>query len=308
MLEGTKSPEELQDIELALVGLRGGEATDRALVAQLRRFSTDVKSRLFLVLARRGARLAVSPLLEEAASSDTAIAQAAFQTLGKIAACEDLPALLERLVNLKAAGARAEAESAAVRTLARIANVSQGSEIVRAALAKSPDLEARCSLLRLLPYAGDTYALIVLGEARRDQEPRIRDAAVRALAAWPDSFPWRALLTIFYHPENDTHRSLALRALARMAVDRNAKPNAELIGDYRRLLAAARDDNERKLILSALAGAAHPGALDLAVSLLPKAGVRAEAELAIRKIAETIQAQHPKAAQAALERLKQVKP
>jgi hypothetical protein len=43
--------------------------------------------------------------------------------------------------------------------------------------------------------------------------------------------------------------------------------------------------------------------LDLALPLLDNSGVRVEAEVAVRKIAESIKAQHPKAAQEALNRL-----
>jgi hypothetical protein len=52
-----------------------------------------------------------------------------------------------------------------------------------------------------------------------------------------------------------------------------------------------------------LGGATQPAALDLALPLLANPGVRAEAEVAVRKIAEAIKAQHPKAAQEALKRL-----
>ena len=76
----------------------------------------------------------------------------------------------------------------------------------------------------------------------------------------------------------------------RLAGDLNAKPDPELIKRYRQLLAGARDDDERKLILGILAGVAHPEALDLALSLLSQAGVRAETELAVKKIAASIKA------------------
>jgi hypothetical protein len=58
-----------------------------------------------------------------------------------------------------------------------------------------------------------------------------------------------------------------------------------------------------RLILGALGGAAHPEALQLALPLLENTGVRAEAEVAVRKIAEAIKAQHPQATEAALKRL-----
>jgi HEAT repeat protein len=290
-LANAKSPEELHDIELALASLQGKSATDQAIVAELKSSSVDVKIRLCSVLALRGAQVAVPALLAEAGGSDTATVQAAFRALGRMAGAADLPALLEALANLKAAGVRADAESATARTLARVAEGSQRSEAVRAELTKRFDIESRCSLLRLLPNAADAKSLAVLKAASGDQEPRIREAAVRALAAWPDATAWDTLLAIYRQPENDAHRMLVLRALVRLAHDLNAKPDAALIENYRRLLAGARGDDDLKLILSALAGAAHPDALQIAKSLLPNSGVRAEAELAVKKIAEAIKTQ-----------------
>lgn len=307
-LASVKSPEELQDVETALTRLRGGPPTDQALLAQLGPSAGEAKVRLFSVLVRRGARVAVPALLLEAGGSDPATAQAAFQALGKIAAAGDVPALLETLVNLKAPEARGTAESAAARVLAKISDLSQRSEIVRKALVRRPNLEARCSLLRLLPNAPDAQALAALQAAAGDKEPGIRDAAVRALAAWPDAAGWQVLLAIFQRPDNDTHRALALRALVRLAGNLNAQPDAALIERYRQLLGGARSDDERKLILGVLAGAAHPDALQLALPLLSNPGVRAETELAVKKIAAAVMAQHPKAAQEALKRLKQAKP
>jgi hypothetical protein len=250
----------------------------------------------------------VPALLAEAGGSDTATVRAAFQALGKLVAAEDLPPILEKLVSLKAADARADAELAAARAMAKIADAPRRSEAVLAMLAKTPDIEARGSLLRLLPNAADASALAAMEAAGGDKEPRIRDTAVRALAAWPDATGWNAILAVFQRPESDAHRALALRALVRLANDLNAKPDAALVERYRQLLAGARSDGELKLVLGALAGAAHPDALQLALPMLSKAAVRAEAELAVKKIAESVAAQHPQAAQAALERLKQAKP
>jgi len=307
-LASAGSPEELQDTEIALAGLGGGAATEEALLAELKRMSGDAKVRLISVVARRGARTAVPALVAEVDGSDIPAVRAALQALGRIAAADDVPALLDKLASLAAGDAHADAEQAAARALARIADVSRGSEIVRGALTKTSSIDARCALLRLLPAAADARALAALESARADKEPRVRDAAVRALAAWPDATGWDALMAVFQRPENTAHRAIALRALARLAGELNAKPDAALVERYRQLLSQARGDDERKLILGALAGAAHPDALQLALPLVSSPGVRAEAEVAVKKIAASIRAEHPQAARAALERLKQTKP
>jgi hypothetical protein len=115
------------------------------------------------------------------------------------------------------------------------------------------------------------------------------------------------LAGIYRQPATESLRGLALRGLVRLAGEENAHPNAKLIEHYRQLLAGAHSDADLRLILGALGGSAQPEALDLALPLLSNASVRAEAEVAVKKIAEAIKAQHPKAAQEALNRL-QAKP
>ena len=126
---------------------------------------------------------------------------------------------------------------------------------------------------------------------------------MRALADWPDATAWDSLAAIYRQPANESNRALALRAMVRLASDENAHPGAALIGRYRQLLDGARTDDERKLVLSALAGATQPEALPLALSLLSNPAVRAEAALAVRKIAASIKDKHPQEAQRALQQL-----
>ena len=294
---------ERQEIATAL-GQLHGSATDKTIFAELKRASGDAKRELIGLVGRRGNHAAVPVLLDEAGSDDAATAKAAFQALAKLAAAGDLPDVLERLVGLRAADVRSDAESAAARAMQKIADTAQRTDLVLARMAKCSDIEGRCSLLRLLPSAADAKALAALKAAGADKEPAIREAAVRALAAWPDATAWDVLLAVCRQPESDTHRALAFRGLVRMAGDLNAKPDAALIERYRQLLALVRNADDRKLILGALAGAASPDALQLAVGQLSNAAVRAEAAEAVKKIATAIKAQHPQAAQEALKLLK----
>ena len=81
-----------------------------------------------------------------------------------------------------------------------------------------------------------------------------------------------------------------------MGEGENVRRDARLMGRYRTLLAGARTDGYRRVALGALGGAGHPESLKLAWQLLAGPGVRAEAELAIRKLAEVIKKDHPEAA------------
>ena len=68
-------------------------------------------------------------------------------------------------------------------------------------------------------------------------------------------------------------------------VKRTPSPDSKLMDRYRELLDDARGDADLRMILGALGGAADPDALQLALPLCANAGVRAEAEVAVKKIA-----------------------
>lgn len=155
----------------------------------------------------------------------------------------------------------------------------------------------------MLPRCGDAQALALLKSAQADPDPRVRDTAVRALAEWPDASAWEPLVGVYRRGATEAIHGLALRGLVRLAGEENAHPNAMLFDRYRQLLDGAHTDADLRLILGALGGVADPKALPLVLPLLANAGVRPEAEVAVRKIAESIKAKHPQAAQEALQKL-----
>jgi hypothetical protein len=242
-------------------------------------------------------------LLAETGQSDPAVAKAALRALSKTATGKEVTSLLTLLTQTRDAEVRSEAGGAAAQAIARIDDPTQRSALVLEALGRAQDVDSQIVLLGLLPGCGDAMALATLKVAATSTDTRIRDTVVRALADWPNASAWDALANIYRQPANESLRGLALRGLVRLAGEENAHPGATLIERYRQLLAGAHGDADLRLILGALSGAAQPEALELALPLLDNAGVRAEAEVAVKRIAEAIKAQHPKAAQEALNRL-----
>ena len=288
-------------LERALMSLPRENEFEQALVEQFERAAAEVKPSLMRVLARRESRAAVPALLK--ASEQAEFAESAFQALASLAIAEDVPALLGRLSQLNATHARADAEYAVAQALLKMDAPARRAEVVLSVLEKTKDSETRRSLLRLLPACPDARALAVLTAAQRDREPQVRDTALRALVEWPDVRAWNTLAETVRQTTNELHRALAFTALTRLAEGENAMPNAPVRERYGVLLESARTDADRQLVLSALAGAAHPDALRLALSLLSNPGVGQEAALAVRKIAESIKKEHPQAAADALRQL-----
>jgi HEAT repeat protein len=302
-----RNAQESRVIETALADLRGGAATDKAITAQVKRCGGKARAGVISALARRVGPAANPVFFGEIENKDPAVARAAFRALGKTAEESDVPALVEALVNLRDKEVRPDAENAAAQGLAKMQSAPSRSALVRGALGRAHTIESRRSLLGLLPGCADARALDALETAAADPDPGIRDAAIRALADWPDAAAWETLASVCNQPGNETAHGLALRGLVRLALEENAHPDSALVGRYRALVAGARTDAQFKLVLGALAGVDHPDALGLAAGLLTRPGVRAEAEAAVRKIAEAIKGQYPEAAQEALRQIQPAK-
>ena len=302
-LAGSTDTDERRAIQSALIVLPGGGQTDRAIIAALKNSSGGTRALLVTAIARREGPTANMLLLAEAGQSDPAVATAAFRALSKTAGSKELTPLLELLTHAGDAEVRAEAESATAQAITRTQNPASRSSAVKAAQGWAQSVDSRIALLGLLPACGDAAALKALKAATVGSDTRLRAAAVRALADWPDISGWETMVAVYHQPVSEAARGLIMRGLVRLVGEENAPPDAKLIAHYRELLAAARSDADLRLILGALGGAAHPEALQLALPLLDNTGVRAEAEAAVKKIATAIKAQHSQAAEDALKRL-----
>ncbi len=302
-LERSKDADECRALVSVMASLPGGSQTGQAVTLALNKSSDGARAQLISVVARREGSAANPLLLAEAGQSDPAVAKAALRALAKTAGSKEVVPLLERITTTHDTEVLSEAESAAAQALARIDSPARRSAVVREALGWVQGVESHCALLGLLPECGDAAALAALKIAAGDSDTQVRAAAVRALAEWPDASAWDALIAIYRQPGTAAIRELALRGLVRLAGAENAHPSAGLIEHYRQILAGAHSDAEFRLVLGALSGAAQPEALELALPLLDRPGVRAEAEVAVKKIAEAVKKQHPKAAQEALNQL-----
>lgn len=299
-----KSEDDQRVISIALSNLEGNEGVDESIIASVKNSSAQLRAVLIDVLRRRRSTVAIPVLLDEAGSSEEAVAKEAFRALGELASSAVVTPLVERLVDLQARSSRNAAQTAVAKVLAQISDPARRSATILGPLRQAKDVETRCSLISLLPVCGNAQALKAAKAAMQDADPLIRDAALRTLVSWPDVAAWDLLAEVYRQLAAPRERRLALQGLVRLGHKENSSPTVALIDRYRELLQHARNNAELKLILSALAGCAHPDALTLVLPLRANAQVKAEAEMAIRKIAEAIKDKHPEAVQTALQQLK----
>ena len=298
-----KDADELKAVELALASLPAKADVDQALGAQLRNRMAGPKSPILAAMVHRASPASVPLFLAETASSDPAMVRLAFQGLSRAAAAGDLPAVLKALGSLRAEAALDDAQAAVGQLLRRVGTPAGNAAAVRDALKAAPGAAGSRAYLPLLAMCPDAEGLAFVVATAGSSDTATRDIGLRTLADWPEASAWDPLFAAYEKAAAETERVLALRGLARLLGEENAKPDAQLIARYRALLAGAKNDNDRKLVLGPLAGCAHPDALKLAVEQLAQSGVRAEAAQAVKSIAEAIKPQHPQAAAEALKKL-----
>ena len=285
----------------ALTLLRADGVND-AIVKNMQNSQADIRLQLIEVLFDRDAVDAVPALLGKAAGAEPTERRAAFKALSRLAGEKDLPSLVGLLVKMQDDGSRRDAERAVVAVSRKIIDEKERAKVVLAALSAEDRVSVRCSLLRVLGGIANGGALEALSNALKDQDPAVEDAAVRALAAWPDAAAAEVLLDIYGRTQNKTHRLLALRGFARlMAMPAGNRPVERILDMCRRATARAYGDEEQKLVLSALANVAHIETLRMVEPFVRNEAVRAEAATACIRIAGEIFQTHPVQARAAMD-------
>jgi HEAT repeat protein/type 1 glutamine amidotransferase len=257
--------------------LRGANVNE-AIVRQIAKPGATANTRVDLIrtLAARHATETVMVLMKTVQGAESATRVASWKALKDLAGPQDLPDLLA-LLERAGADVREEAENTIVALAQRSAEGPLDASGVLAEFDAGPDVETRCSLLRVLGGIGTDDALPKLREALKGGDPAIRDTAVRVLSAWPAATVLPDLLEVARTTDQDVHRTLALRGVARvcgLVKDRPPDQVAEWLADG---LKSASGPEEKKALLGELGR--HPclTALRLALAFLQVPGLVDEA-------------------------------
>jgi hypothetical protein len=238
-------------------------------------------------------------LIDQAASKEPETRNAALQALSKTATGVEAGPLLRVLRLYTDEPSLLSARLACERAISQEKNPNVRSSLIRNALGGSNSPIVRSALVQFLPMAADSSAWRSLQDAYGDPDTAVKHAAFNAAAEWPNYDAWELLWEAYTKPGSPQERSTALRALARLAAE--ASPAGTSVANFERLLTTAQNDNESKIILSALAGTARPENLELAVKQISKPGVKAEASAAVQRIANAIKDKYPQEAAKALQ-------
>ena len=269
--------------QAARVGLErlAGDGVEARLIAAAAQGEAARRTEAVAAIAARRSAGASPVLIKAAGDRDETLRRAALEALAAVGDAAAYPKLVGWLASPVTPGGVAAIEKAAAAVGARIEDEAKRVGPVAEALRDAPS-GAKPSLLRLLGACGGTGALAALRPHLADPDAAVRDAAVRVLADWPDLSASNDVLAVAKDSDNRTHRVLAVRGYLRLMKQGPDAAARQRMMTLIRPIATTAD--ARKMLLAALADVPGPGALEMAKSFLDDPKVKAEAELAVRKI------------------------
>jgi HEAT repeat protein len=284
--------------QASLNQLRGAEVDARILQC-LNQRDSKTQNELIRCLAERVAVTALPALVKTAQTGNPALRNNLYKALGALAELKDLPALTQLLAQAKDEATVGAAENAIATACSRQADQAKCLQVLLADYSKA-STPARCALLRVLGTMGITQVLPTVREALKESNAQVQDTALRVLANWPTAEPAGDLLQVVRQTSDLTRRVLALRGYVSMAGLPSLSGETRL-KMYRQALEQAQRPEEKKLALGGLASVNNPQAMQVAQTYLDDATVKAEAALAIVKIAGAIKEHNPEAVRAPLQ-------
>jgi hypothetical protein len=136
--------------------------------------------------------------------------------------------------------------------------------------------------------------------AVRDNDEKVRDAAVRALAEWPDASAAEDLLAVAKGAAGETHQVIALRGYIRVCSIRTDRPAEQTAKMLIVGLETAKRPDEKRQALGGLAQVPHVAALRAVVPCMASDALKEEAAVAAVYIGYHIWSDHPEAVKDAI--------
>ena len=256
-----------------------GDGASRTIAAALATSPPPVLAVLARATAARGDAAAVPALLRTATHADRKVRMESWRALGRLAVPDDVPALIRTIGAIPAAASRTGAEKALLAVCRRAPEGPSRAEAVLNALTDATAAD-RASLLTVLGGLGGAEAAEAVTAAIDEPDPGVAEAAVRALAAWPDVSAAPPLLEIIRGDVALKHRVLAIRGYVRFAAleGLSSSQSAEM---YTAAMEAAERTEEKTMILAELPKAKSIAAMQVAAAHIDNPALATEAALAV---------------------------
>ena len=264
-----------------------GEDVDKALLAAMDEKDPKVKVEVVHALAMRHVTAATPALLKAAEDADAGVRNESFKSLGAVAGTDSLAAVSALLVKTQDEGSRGEAAKALVNIARRDADTEKRAEPILAAMASATG-PAKFSLMGVVGLVGGQKSLEAIRAAVKDTDEKTKDAAIRALAQWPDAAAATDLLDVAKTAANETHQVLAIQGYIRVVRLPSGRPGPENAKMLIAGLETAKRAEEKKQALGGLAEVRELSALQAVMPCLDDAALKEEAAQAAVRIGRDI--------------------
>ncbi len=246
----------------------------------------DGKSRAVAInaLAGRGDQSVAPVLLKYAGESDPEVSAAACAALARIGTDNELDGLIQLMLGGKTPCAAAALQAVAGRATDKSA---AAQKVIARTQTATP--EQMAPLFEVLAMLGGKEALVAVSSAAASNKEEVKDAAIRALANWPDFLATRSLLVVANDPNvKRVHSVLAVQGIARLVKSSDKEPAAARVDAALAAMKAATRDEEKKLLLSALASVPDRKAAAAIKPYMIHPKFQKEAGLAAMNLAESL--------------------
>jgi HEAT repeat protein len=288
----------------AVAGLPGPEV-DAAVVKALDSPDPALKIKMFDLAGQRRVASAVPTLLKGMSDADLNVRTAAARSYGELAGAAGIPVLIDKLTK------STDAREVAIyeRVLGTVCPLAGEKDACAKRLAEAlpkAGPAAKPAVLRTLRVAGGPEALKAVRGAVNDADKEVHATALRVLGEWPSADASPLLLELAKSSSDGGDKLLALRGYLGMALLKNVAA-ADKLAIGRQAAPLIQREEEKRMLLGALSGAASAEALDLIIPYLEDPAVKREAVATVMAIAEKRKPkQHAAVAQKALEKVVKV--
>ncbi len=244
-------------------------------------------------LGDRRATGKVKALLALADDKEESVASESLKSLRILAGGDDLKGLFKLLQKADKDGRKAEISRAIVGVCERIPEADKRADKVLAELEKAKKAGYRDALIGVAGQIGNGPALEALRARLAKADAVERAAIVGALASWPNATPLEDLFALVKSPTDEAERAKAFDGTLRVLRFVDNESSAALVERYQTLLASAANTQEKKAVISGVAGVAALEALDMADELAKDPELSAESKSAARRIIESVYGADP---------------
>lgn len=245
--------------------------------------SAIVRETAVTALTEHRARDYAKQILRLTSDTEPRVSASAFTSMSVLAGEKEVSAMIDSVLASTNAAFRKSASDTIASAAARLSEKERLSQQLLAA-DKGAAPERKSWIMSMLPAFGGKQAMDVLTQAASSSEENIRDAAVRALAAWSDDSALPVLQEISSKAASPNHRVLAMRGAVRLLRE-SAMPSARKLELYGQLIKTSPGANEMRLIISGVSEIHETGALELLCPLFDKQDLASDTALAMARVA-----------------------